>query len=56
VDQVGAIDVEDHETIGAGGGVSCCHGASMANGCHTVDPRPSEPGRTRQGRARHTSL
>ncbi|MEY2443879.1 MAG: hypothetical protein QOE00_459, partial [Ilumatobacteraceae bacterium] len=29
VDQVGAIDVEDHETIGAGGGVSCCHGASM---------------------------
>jgi hypothetical protein len=34
--EVGAIDVEDDESCGAGGGMSVCHALIIAKGCYRV--------------------
>ena len=34
--EVGAIDVEDDESCGAGGGMSVCHALIIARGCYRV--------------------
>ena len=36
VNEVGAIDVEDDESCGAGGGMSVCHALIIARGCYTA--------------------